>query len=278
MSRTADERANLELTFAADPAGVTRLSRRYARYPWALTRPFWTESAPAGMASVIPQSSSGLLLPGDHFTQSLSLEEGASAYLTSQGAQAVHGTPGGAQSQTNWSLSLAGDSYLELILDPIILFPYSALAQAFHIVLEEGARLVLSEGMTWHPEAHDPQFERFAASLDLRNGTGGLRLREKSLQRPDQLHTIAAASGRMPCAAGQFWLLFGSACPSDDAVPLFEDPAVYAAASRLPDRAGFLLRFLTYDATAFARYQRRLWRSLRQSLVGQAPTDRRRGG
>lgn len=278
MSPAVEARANLDLGFASDAAGITRLSRRYARYPWSLTRPFWIDRAPSGMASLIPQSSSGLLLPGDRFRQSIALEAEAAAHLTSQGAQVIHGTPGGASCLSNWDLSLAQDSYLELVLDPVVLFPYSSLQQGFSVTLEAGAMLVLSDGLTWHPDAGSPAFGRFASALDLLDGDRRLRVRERGQQTPAQLQAIEAASGRMPCASGQLWLLFGSSCPSDIALPAVERPDVYAASSRLPDDAGILLRFLSYDPTAFAAYQRDLWRSIRQSLFGQVPTDRRKGG
>ncbi len=276
MSGALQARANLELGFAVDAGGVTRLSRRFARYPWSLTRPFWIDRAPSGMASVIPQSANSLLLPGDRVEQRIALDEGAAAHITSQGAQAVHGVPDGPTAASIWSLSLATGAFLEVILDPVILFPHSRLEQRFDATLEADSCLILSDGATWHPEVSDPAFACMDSRLILRSASGHLRAKERNRLLPEQVRSMATASGRLPLVSGQLWVLLGSPPVTDFAMPRIEDPSAYCASSPLPNGTGFLLRFLCYEVQHFAAMQRSAWRKLRQALHGALPTDRRK--
>ncbi len=228
------------------------------------------------MASLIPQSASSLLLPGDRIEQRVALEEGAAAHVTSQGAQAVHGAPAGEPAGSHWQIALARDCLLELILDPLILFPNSALHQSFDVALEKGSCLLISDGMTWHPDPAAPAFRFMESAFVLRDSGGGLRLREKARSTPEQFLTMAQLYRRAPVACGQFYLLFGEAAPPDLEVEIEEEASAYLAASRLPDRAGFLVRFLCFEPAAFARVQRGLWRQLRLALTGKLPPDRRK--
>lgn len=275
LSEGTTERANLDLVFHRDGAGITRLKRRYARYPWSLTRPFWIDRTPAGMASLIPQSASSLLLPADRVAQRLVLEAGAAAHVTSQGAQAVHGVAGGAAARSSWQLALQPQAFLELVLDPVILFPYSHLVQGFDVELGAGSCLLLSDGMTWHPDPADPAFEAMVSGLVLRRPDGAVRVREQGRMVPHQFRDMARLLGRTPVASGQVWLLFGSprALPEVEVPPCQE---AYLSSTVLPDGAGLLLRFLCFRPEAFASIQHQVWRSVRVALSGEAPVDRRK--
>ncbi len=227
------------------------------------------------MASLIPQSASSLLLPADRVEQRLLLEAGAAAHVTSQGAQAVHGVAGGAAARSSWRLALQPQAFLELVLDPVILFPYSHLIQDFEVELGTDSCLLLSDGMTWHPEPTAPAFKAMESGLVLRRPDGAVRVREQGRLAPNQFRDMTRLLGRTPVASGQVWMLFGSprALPEIAAPPCQE---AYLSSTVLPDGAGLLLRFLCFRPEAFAAIQNRVWQSLRVALTGETPVDRRK--
>ncbi len=269
--------SQLDLAFARDGDGRTRLARRRVRYPWSLTRPFWIDHAPKGMASVIPQSTSSIILAEDRVEHSLSVGQGAAAHLTSQGAQAVHANRTDAPTEITWRLDCGPGAVLEVLTDPIVLFDEAWMRQTVEVTLPEDAFLILAEGFTWHGAAANPGFRQLESRLTARRPDGRLLVRERNRVEPATL--ALATPGPSPAALGQVWVF---ARPSNRLASALEElrgdePGLYAGCSRLPDDAGFLLRSAAEDRGALPRFQRAVWRRLREVAFGHAPPDRRRG-
>ncbi len=103
----------LELTFAADGKGRTRVSRRRVRYPYTFLKPFWFGDRPRGIATAMIQSGSGGLFGGERLGQVITLERDAAAHVTNQAATIVHAARGHAATEQNVCLRLAPDAFLE---------------------------------------------------------------------------------------------------------------------------------------------------------------------
>ena len=109
MTAVADNpAAQLELRFAPDVGGVTRVVQRRVCYPYVFLKPFWFGDQPTGIATAIIQSSSGGLFGGERLLQRLRLAPHAAVHLTNQAATIVHAMRGHAATvqRENWSLAL----------------------------------------------------------------------------------------------------------------------------------------------------------------------------
>ncbi|MEO1190229.1 MAG: urease accessory protein UreD [Pseudomonadota bacterium] len=266
----------LDLTFAQGRDGRSRLLRRSCRYPWSLTRPFWIDPAPVGMATVIPQSSCSILLDGDCLRQSIRLEQGAEAHLASQGAQVVHRGDPKEPSRVDWQLKVGAGAILELLWDPPILLPGAHMAQCLDITLAPGARLLLAEGLAWHPDAASPAFHAFESRVGIRDNAGRLLAVEESRITPEALRR----GGCPPLVAiVTVWALGAvSAGFSQDVRGLLRAwPDAYGAVTELPNAAGLLVRALCLRSTLTRQLQEAIWRALREDRYGVSPPDRRRG-
>ncbi|GAB5470955.1 MAG: hypothetical protein Kilf2KO_39850 [Rhodospirillales bacterium] len=272
----SDDAAQLDLVFALGADGRSRLAKRRVGYPWALTRPFWIDRAPAGMASLIPQSATSILLAEDRFRQRIAVKAGAAAHVASQGAQAVHRGKAEAAASSRWQLSCAAGGLLEVLNDPPILFPQANLRQEIEIDLAADATLLLAEGVTWHPDPAAPSFHGCETCLTVRRPEGQLLLHERGQITP----TALARAGRPHLAAlAQVWVLTAPRPGLEAALRqvLAGEPQAYGGVTTLPHDAGLLLRAACLQSGALRRLQEAAWRATRTLLYGKKPPSRRRG-
>jgi len=264
----------LDLAFGRGADGRTRLTRRRVRYPWALTRPFWLAEDPAGMATVIPQSSTGVLLAGDRVGQRLAVAAGAAAHVTSQGAQAVHA--GSGEAALTWSLVAEAGAVLEVVTDPLVLFPGARVNQRVEVAVADDARLLLAEGIAWRPRTADPPFASFETRLTARRPDGRLLCREVARCRGEDADGLGGAG---LAAVGQVWIFSSPHRALADALARLVEDAEGACCgwSALPNAAGYILRIAAPTAGNLPRLQRAAWVGLRTALYGGPPPDRRRG-
>ncbi len=269
-------RPQLDLAFARDEAGRSRLTRRFLRYPWSFTRPFWIDCAPAGMASVIPQSTSSVILAEDRLRHRISVGAGAAAHLTSQGAQAVHANPTAAPAEVAWTLEAAAGALLEVIMDPLVLFDGAWLRQRLELSVAPDAVLLCAEGVAWHSSLRRPDFRCFDSVLTARRPDGTLLLRDRARIDPAGLALAQAADGIALQAIGQLWIFAPPQPGLREALHTCRE-GPYTGLTELPNEAGYLVRSACRDAGDLSNLHRSLWRQLRRSLFGQEPPDRRKG-
>jgi urease accessory protein UreH len=144
--------ARLELTFERR-GGRTVIAHAYAEPPFRIGRSFAIGDA----AYVIVVCAGPGVFAGDALHQSVRVERGARAVLTSQSALQVHpaapeAPPGrrlteAAGAIVHHEYHVAEDAELHCHWDPVIPFADSALAQQFDIALHGGSRLYWSDAL-----------------------------------------------------------------------------------------------------------------------------------
>ncbi len=255
----------------------TVLERRLFRWPFVLTRTFALDAAPAHMLTAIVQTSSGAVHGEDRLSQRLQVGVDAAAYVTTQGASAIHRADPGLTTEESVSIRVEPGGYIEYLPEPRILFPGAALAQTVRIDCAIGGVALVGDAFT----VNDPQrtgrtFQRYASSAELRIDA----------QAPVMIDRVNIAS-----LAGAPFAAFGTlilATPgraeagADLAGALTRAltglPDLYAAASRLPGEAtGIGVRLAGRDLRAVRAGVAVAWRLIRTALQGAPPPSRRKG-
>lgn len=260
----------LDLGFTRGPDGRTGLARRRVSYPWALARAFHLDAAPAGMATVMPQSSAGGLYPGDRLLQSVAVDTDAAAHVTTQGATVVHAGRDGRRAESDWRLDVAAGGWLEVINDPLVLFPDADLRM--RIDIDARGVCVFADGFGGHPGA---AFRRLASDLTIRRG-GRVVARERvDISGADLAREQAAMRHG---AAGVGVMLFLNVGSADLAAALRAAAGDdWVGIGELPNDAGLSARLVTPTLGGLPVLQRRLWVAFRLATTGHVPGDRRKG-
>ncbi|MEQ9638776.1 MAG: urease accessory protein UreD [Alphaproteobacteria bacterium] len=260
----------LDLAFAPAADGRTDLARRRLSYPWALTQPFYLDRVPAGMATVIPQSSAGGLFAGDRLVQAIEVCAGAAAHVTTQGATVVHAGNNGHHAESVWRLTVAAGGCLEVLGDPLVLFPDADLRQ--RIEIEAAGECVYADGIGWHPEA---AFRRYAATIEIRRAGKLLALDRVDIAADDVIREQAATSR----AIGGMGLMLFLNVDAKRLVGPLRDAAgdAWTGIGTLPNDAGLVARSIVARLGDVMPLHQRLWRAYRETTTGIAPADRRRG-
>jgi urease accessory protein len=133
----------LELAFSMRD-GRTVLRDSYCEVPFKITRPL--SVANNGRAHVMLMHSTAGLFGGDRIEMSVRVEQGARVRLTQQSATRVHPSEGRLAIQTS-RIRVETGGELELLLEPVIPFASSRLAQKTSLDVEAGARLLYWEGL-----------------------------------------------------------------------------------------------------------------------------------
>jgi urease accessory protein len=133
----------LELVFSLR-GGQTVLRDSYCEVPFKITRPL--SVANDGRAHVMLMHCTAGLFGGDHIEMSVHVEQGARVRLTQQSATRVHPSEGRTAVQTS-RIHIETGGELALLLEPVIPFAGSRLAQKTSLEVETGARLLYWEGL-----------------------------------------------------------------------------------------------------------------------------------
>ncbi len=268
-----------ELQFAQAPSGRSYLARQYVPYPFHITRPFYLDQAPAGLATVYLQSASGGAYRGDRLALSVGVEAEAAAQVTTQASTLVHAGRGGLVA-LGQDLRLAPGAYLEYLPDPLILMAEADCESRTEVHIAEDAVLLLCDSFLTHdPEGRGRLPSRFLSELRIRTEGGRTLLLDRFRLQ---------AEGR---GAAGFTALAGHACHASFAVlaprqgpaltealrrTLAELPRVYASASALAEERGAWVRLLATDGVALSAALTALWQAARSFLTGVAPEPRRK--
>lgn len=286
MNESPPRPPNLDLSFAPGPDGRTWLEGG-ARYPWALTRAFHDDPVPEGLATVIPQTVSSILLAGDAVAQRVTARPGAAAHVASQGAMAVHEAQGRGTARTSWRIRAEAGAYLEVVNDPVVLFPGAGLTQRTDLVAEDGATLVFADAFAWHPVAAPPAFLRYSAHLTIhdgrrrapgRQGSDALA-QERFAIGADDLHRELLASAEPLAAFGQVLVLAPPSAVLAAALSgaVADIDGAFCGVGALPNEAGYAVRIAARDTIALAAAQTACWRATRHWRWGSWPAPRRKG-
>lgn len=279
----------LDLTFAPDASGISRLVRRRVRYPYSFLKPFWFGDRPDGIATAILQSASGGLFGGERLGQRIVMQRGAALHVTTQAAAIVHARRGGAAAAQRIDLQLGADSFLEYLPEPMLLFPDAGLLQRIAVTMDPAAVLLLGDGVV----AHDPDggmpgdrpFGLYQGLLEVRLPDGRLLFADRSAVTGQGFDRALAGGGRRRRACGWFALVAPAAQARLPALKAALQAALdglppgrgsHAAVAELPNGAGLWCRIATEGGGDLRLALRACHAAARLALTGAAAPRNRK--
>lgn len=143
----------LDLAFALDRRGRTRLERKRARYPYVVMTTLPGDGPAAGAAKVIIQSGSGGLFADERLGAVFEARARSCAQVLTQGATVVHSMAGAREARQRVEITVHPGARLDYVPKPVILFPASRLRQELDVCLHDGASAWVAEGFL----SHDPE-------------------------------------------------------------------------------------------------------------------------
>ena len=274
-------RGRLQATFAPDSGGKSYLARQYACYPFHLCRAQYLDPDLPEMASLYVQTSAGGIYAGDRLDVEIRTEAGARAHVTTQASSIAYRMPDG-EARQRIRLSGGPGSLLEYLPDPTILFPEARLRSATTLEPAPGALIIAGDSFLPHdPDGAGRPFAYCAGETRVVDPEGRLL----SL---DRFHFDGAAWKSGAAGVNGERLMQGTLVAAGDAAApetLLEalreglakaPPAVYAAASALPNRCGAWARLLAADGAELTETMHALWAALRAAVTGHPPARRRK--
>lgn len=250
--------------------GRSFLSRQFASYPFHVTRPFYLDRVPPGLATLYLQSVAGGLYSGDSLDLALTAEAGAQFHVTSQASTIVHECRGEAARQ-RVSVDAAAGSFAAYLCDPVILFSGAALESRLSVTLAEGAVVLVADSFLCHdPRGQGRLFDGLLSEITVRRPDGKLLMVDRMRVGGGQWHAQLKAHA----ALGSFYAL-GLDAAALDPQTLAGDGAM-AGASALPNGCGAMIRFVARDGAALLRALDTAFTAAFTAAIGSAPVPRRK--
>lgn len=272
----AGRSAQASLVFAKG-GGRTVLTRQVVPYPLHITRLFQLHPREPDLATLFLQSASGGLYRADRLGLDIAMRGEARAHVTTQSATVVHDT-GASPAMQATRLDLASGSFLALQPDPFVLFPGAALALDTRIVLDRGARAIVTESFASHdPRAEGRPFGSVSMTLEIADRSGRRLVAERAVVSGEDFAGPSSPLGTYRAYGAMLILATEEALPDIDA--LHEATGAtdcLGGASRLPNGAGLSLRLLAPDGGCLARGLEAAFSVAFRRLAGAAPGRRRK--
>ena len=267
----------LELRFEAG-AGGTDMVRDYATVPFHVSGTLGHDPHPDA-ETVFVQSPTGGVAQGDRLDQTVAVEAGAVAHVSTQSSTKVQSMARNyARSQTHLSVGAGG--HLDFVPEPTILHADARFAGETTLDLAEGATAIVGEVVVPGRLARGEQFdfERYCSTVEA-EGPEGLLLADA---------THLAPADRDPTAPGVLgeYTVYGTlfvVAPDCDAATLNDalhdavaDSEGRAGATELPNSAGVAVRALGDRAETVQATLHAAWDHARRELIdAPAPSGRK---
>jgi urease accessory protein len=275
----AEKSRSAVLEFGVDENAQTHIAKQFAPYPFHICRPFYVAGDPAGMATVYVQSCAGGIFEHDRLGLDVHTEQGARVHLTTSASTIVHSMPEGESRQTV-NLVADGESFIEYLPDPMILFPNSRIKSCVDVVMHDTACVILSDAFLMHDHRDQGEaFDWFRSDIVVRNRNNEILVRDRiRIDGQSILAHIPGVSGRFTAQASFICLAREM---SHEGLTLMRTALdaignIYAGVSLLPNGAGVFARILAADGVALRAAQLAVWSQARKYLTGSLPTPRRK--
>ena len=277
-SPAAPHHGSLELTLA-NRDGRTRLAQSRTRPPLQVQQALYPDPALPHLALVVVSNPTGGIFQGDHHRIAVTVEPGAAAHVTGQGATRIHAMPCGSSGQ-DVDLAVAGGGYLEYLPDPVIPYRDSQFEQRITLSVAPGGSLICWDIITPGRVAMGESFRyrRLASRLEVMDSYGRPAYHEAFSLEPSR--GLVLARDGSPDRQGT-----GPGCTLGSMLVIAEDPGlnallaelqellptvpgVAAGVTRLPNRVGVGVRALGAETSAVREALTRCWAAARQHLLG----------
>jgi len=275
LSVTSRSRQRADFLFART-GRRTHLARQFVSYPFHVTRPFYLDREPAGLATLYLQSASGGIYSSDRLELSIEAAAGAQCQVTSQGSTIVHDCRERI-SRYATRIDAASGAFVGLCADPLVLFPGAAIEMLTDVRLAPDAAVIITDGLALHdPGAgRGEPFALFSSELVVTDASGRRLLVDRLRVSGNEFDRLAP-HGTQRMAGSVFALgRFPAVSPADLEAAVVATGS-YAGATRLPNEAGLAVRMLAPDGVALARGLTRAWEILFAGLFGALPGRRRK--
>jgi len=270
----------IELAFAPSPGGETFVGRQLAAYPFHVCRPHRFAGDPPGMVTLYIQSCAGGIFAADRLRQSITAAAGAAAHVTTSASTIVHGAASG-DAVLETRLVAGKDAFLELLPDPLILFPQARLRTRLAMRADPEATIIAGDAFLSHdPAAAGRVFGWLQGEIAVESPCGEIVALDRSVVRGD---TMAAG---LPGIAGRFracatLMVVTRRCAPARLVEalrgaLADGGQAYGGASTLPGDVGAWARLLADDGLALRAGLHAAWSAVRLLLTGWEPLIRRK--
>ncbi len=237
---------------------------------------YWDEALP-GMPCVYLISTSGCVLQGDRLYVEIALGRRSLAHVTSQSATKVHEMDANFASQVQ-TLTLAQDSYLELMPGMIIPHRHARYFARTDITIDPTATLLFSEivmpGRKHHRGGEMFEYDLYSTLINAQRPDGTNLFTEKLLIEP------ARWPVRLAGAMGGYDV-FGTVVlltPKPNADAILDQTAAgaqpgestVAGANRLPNDAGLIYKVLGPESAPVRATIREFWSLVRRTVLDVA--------
>lgn len=235
---------------------------------------YWDEALPQ-MPCVFMISTSGCILQGDRLALDIDLAPASCAHVTTQAATKIHAMSHNYAAQLQ-RLTLAEESYLELMPDPVIPHSDSRFLNVTQVTIHPTATLlygeILASGRRHHPADSGFQFDLYSSHISAAYPDGNELFSERFVLTPKtQPLTSVAAMGPFSVFGNVILLtprrhhaaLLARTVPQYDAAR-----GVASGASLLPNDSGLIFKALGREVSQVKTAIREFWRAARETIVG----------
>jgi urease accessory protein len=266
---TAGWGASLELGFAADATGATRLDRRAHRGPFLVQRPFFPEGRE--VCHVYLLHPPGGLVGGDELRLDLRVGERAKALVTTPAAGKAYRTLGPIARQTQ-RLAVEEGASLEWLPQETILYDGAAVELGTTVELAPGARFFGAETLCFGLPARGERFARGSCrqAFELWRKGVPLLVERGRFDGGAAVHEALWGLG----GATVLTLIVASPAPEASALDSVRDAIASgdrAGASIVADGGALVVRHLTGVAERARGFVQAVWAALRPALLDRPP-------
>lgn len=237
---------------------------------------YWDEAMPElPICSII--SVGGGILQGDRYRMEISVDEGACAQVTTQGANRIHRMDANYASQ-HLDIRVGAGAYLEYVPDFTIPYRDSRFINETDIVVEESATVLYAEMMMSGRKHHHVDerfgFDLLSMKVTARRPDGQRLFTDKVLIDKDNPAIDFAA------VMGGFDAFANVACltPPEIASRIYQrvevdfsddNPRGISGVSQLPNKAGLMFRAVGVESYDVRAAVRRFWQIVREEARGR---------
>ncbi len=271
-------RGSVELTLAIRD-GRTRLTQSRTCPPLQVQQALYPDPTLPCLAMVMVANPTGGIFQGDHHRIAVTVESGAEAHVTGQGASRIHAMPDGAARQ-DVELVVAEGGYLEYLPDPLIPYRDSDFEQRASLTVAPGGKLIYWDIITPGRVAmgESLRYRRLACRLEVTDGSGQPAYREAYDLNPSRgLPLSRDAFPGFPGIGADYTLgsmlvivqgaeLQALLAELQELAPAI--PGIAAGATLLPGHVGVGIRALGNETPAVREVLTQCWAVARKHLLG----------